>query len=216
VELTWANPVTGPEPDSYVILRDGARVATIPGATRRYLVTGLALVTAYDFELVAVRGGISSLPSRPVRITTALPPLSAALLKWSGQVRDVVVKATTNSYIWEHASDLVDKWSITPDCATIDCDATLTGAIDSDPFRMNLIHKGQTWSGIATPEHTWFCVNPSDRVHTTLTLTLRVSAAAPVDDSWQAIRFNGSISWYIPPLANVCAADTFFLNFNSS
>jgi len=160
VILKWNNPLTGPEPDSYQILREWALIATIPGTTREYLGTGLALFTSYKFQLVAVRGGIRSPRSKPVLVAIAPPSFSAALPKWYGRVSEMVY-------------------------------------------------------GTTTPTNTWYCVDPSARVPTTLNISLKVTAAA-VSGSWHATRFTGNVSWHIPPYSNTCAADTYFLHFGSS
>ncbi|HEU5144006.1 MAG TPA: fibronectin type III domain-containing protein [Dermatophilaceae bacterium] len=52
--ITWAEPTTGGTPASYIVLRDGAEVATVPGSTRSFDDTGLTPATSYRYTVVVV------------------------------------------------------------------------------------------------------------------------------------------------------------------
>ena len=68
ISLGWSSPASGPLPDKYVILRDGAVTATVPGNQDHFNDAGLAPATTYNFQIIAYRGTTRSQPSpRPAR-----------------------------------------------------------------------------------------------------------------------------------------------------
>ena len=56
VTFRWANPASGPLPDSYQILSSGKVLGTVPGTVTSYRVAGLAPDTAYQYRVAALRG----------------------------------------------------------------------------------------------------------------------------------------------------------------
>ena len=82
VAFHWSGPPTGPLPDKYLILSNGAVVGSVPGTVTSYRTTGLAPDTSYQFRVVAERGGQRSARSALLVVRTAIPPVSAA--RWTG------------------------------------------------------------------------------------------------------------------------------------
>src|SRR5580658_4095882 len=70
VAFRWSGPATGPEPTVYEILRDGQVVGQVPGTTTYYRATGLAPATAFQFQVIAIRGSKKSPRSTVLSVDT--------------------------------------------------------------------------------------------------------------------------------------------------
>ena len=149
LEIAWSGPAAGPPPGEYEVLRDGAERTTVRGSVTRYTDKGLAPDTAYSYQVVAVTGDERSAGS-PVLASarTTMPPLSAAVLGWSGQVTEKATSLYPAAPGWpiQPGTTTQDDWSIAPDCSSGPCDAKLSGAYDGWTYTMRL-----TRSGPATP-----------------------------------------------------------------
>jgi Fibronectin type III domain len=73
VQLSWPAPNGGATPDHYVILRDGAQVAEVPGDERSWTNTGLRPGDKFQYEVATRGGGRQSGPSPAATVTTLAP-----------------------------------------------------------------------------------------------------------------------------------------------
>ena len=73
VRLTWPAPNGGATPDHYVILRDGAQLAVVPGDERSWTNTGLRPGDKFRYEVATQGGGWQSGPSPVAEVTTIAP-----------------------------------------------------------------------------------------------------------------------------------------------
>jgi hypothetical protein len=73
VQLTWPAPDGGATPDHYVILRDGAQLAVVPGDERSWTNTGLRPGDKFRYEVATQGGGWQSGPSPVAKVTTIAP-----------------------------------------------------------------------------------------------------------------------------------------------
>jgi chitodextrinase len=80
VKIVWAGPVAGPLPDEYEVLRNGNRVATVPGRRTSFTDESLVPNRSYGYQVVAARGGKQSPASATLTAETApLQPTSLAV-----------------------------------------------------------------------------------------------------------------------------------------
>ena len=73
VRLSWPAPNGGATPDQYVILRDGAQVAEVPGDETTWTNTGLRPGDKFRYEVATRGGGWQSGPSPVAKVTTLAP-----------------------------------------------------------------------------------------------------------------------------------------------
>jgi Fibronectin type III domain len=73
VQLSWPAPNGGAKPDQYVILRDGAQVAEVPGDETTWTNTGLRPGDKFRYEVATRGGGWQSGPSPVAKVTTLAP-----------------------------------------------------------------------------------------------------------------------------------------------
>jgi hypothetical protein len=78
VRLSWPAPKGGATPDHYVILRDGAQLAAVPGDETSWTNTGLKPGDKFRYEVATRGGGWQSGPS-PVAKATVLAPSPVGL-----------------------------------------------------------------------------------------------------------------------------------------
>jgi hypothetical protein len=78
VQLSWPASDGGATPDHYVILRDGAQVAEVPGDQTSWTNTGLRPGEKFQYEVATRGGGRQSGPS-PVAMVTTLAPSPVGL-----------------------------------------------------------------------------------------------------------------------------------------
>jgi chitodextrinase len=96
--ITWAEPARGGTPASYIVLRDGAEVATVPAGpagTRSFEDQGLKPATSYHYTVVVVsqypdsRSApseelvVQTLPVTPTGIKASAATTSSVTLQWA-------------------------------------------------------------------------------------------------------------------------------------
>ena len=86
IAFHWSRPPAGPLPDKYLILGSGTVASSVAGTVTSYRQASLTPATAYQYRVVAVRGGKRSLRSALLTVRTLTPPISQARLQGSWQV----------------------------------------------------------------------------------------------------------------------------------
>ena len=199
ISLGWSNPASGPLPDKYVILRDGAVAATVPGNVNHFKDGGLAPATTYDFRVVAYRGSARSQPSADLRADTRTPRLPQAVFNSFFSVTEKV--QTGDSVI---SGDAVgdtyhDPWTFTSDCAVGPCTTLLEGSIDGEPFSASLkaVGDGSYTGSVAINDYLYCGNDATNYVGSTLVITVEPAAAAVSMGKWAATKLTGSADWFV-------------------
>jgi Fibronectin type III domain len=209
--ISWLGPAAGPPPGQYEILRDGAKDTTVPGSITSYTDQGLAPDTAYSYEVIALTGSERSPASAALSSArTTKPPLSAAVLNWSGQVTETTtwINPSWPSFKTQPGSSAQDDWTITPNCASGPCDATITGTADAWDINTTLTRSGTTYTGTANlGSDAFYCATKSQSSSGTVTITITVKSAETESGAWTATSFSGSETLY-SPAAYSCEANT--------
>ena len=223
IDLGWSGPPSGPRPDSYVILRDGAKVGTVPGSSTSFDDTGLPPATSYDYRVIAYRGGHRSKSSVQRTLATVTPPATDGVLDSDFSVSQQMTGGDPDTTSWyQKDGDMYvatsdgtwsDDWSFSPDSANCDvgpCDATLTGSLDDYDFTMDLSQTGDSYSGSIDIGDNWYCGSNNEYSDTTLQVQLTPTAASVAGLAWEAGSFDTTVTWTIPADADgACSAATF-------
>jgi serine/threonine-protein kinase len=195
VEIAWSGPAKGPVPNRYEVFQDGQEVASIPGSTTNYRDSGLHPDTTYQFKIIAIRGRQRSLPSGTLTVTTTTPPLSDAVLNWSGTVTYKVVAAS--DWQLKVGETMLNTWAFTPLCTSGPCDVTLNGQIYGWSFTARLTRSGSTYSGVAPRGYSngsdWSCGSNTNN-RTALYIQLKAKGAA-WKGQWSITSFTGTVTW---------------------
>jgi hypothetical protein len=192
VAFHWSRPTTAPTPDSYVILRNGAVLRSVPGTVTTYQDTGLAPATTYQYTVAAVSGGKRSAPSTALVVKTLAPAISAARLQGTWDVNTKVTKSPGGTFtVGETATET---WDFTPKCATGPCAVVVSGVLWSHPFTATLTPSGGVYTG-STRAHITHCGPIGSEVDTQNTVALRITVkTAGVDaQQWTARSWVGSL-----------------------
>jgi chitodextrinase len=216
--ISWQGPAAGPPPGQYEILRDGTKDTTVPGSTISYTDTGLAPDTAYSYQVIALTGNERSPASAALpSARTTKPPLSAAALNWSGQVTASVTEIDPPwpGFKTQPGSSAQDDWTITPNCSSGPCDATISGTADGWDIATKLTRSGTTYSGTADLANgTFYCADKSQTSGGSVAITITVKSAATESGVWTATSFSGSESLY-SPAAYSCESNTIYFSVKS-
>ena len=145
VQLSWPAANGGATPDHYVILRDGAQVAEVPGDETSWTNTGLRPGDKFQYEVATRGGGWQSGPS-PVAMVTTLAPSPVGL--------KVASTYTTATLTWKPSplGPAPDKYLVYDQgeqAATLD-GATTTyvehGLLEGAPFQYTVVAEWGTVS----------------------------------------------------------------------
>jgi hypothetical protein len=199
ISLGWSNPASGPLPDKYVILRNGAVTATVPGNQDHFNDAGLAPATTYNFQIIAYRGTTRSQPSLDLRAATQTPQLSDAAFNSVFQVTEGLETNTSTATQDTVGDTWHDHWTFSSKCAVGPCDTRLSGAIDGQAFTAVLTADGNgTYSGTAPVNHYFQCSDSATGyVDSTLQIAVTASAARDSRTQWLATKLSGSVSWVV-------------------
>lgn len=207
VVLTWSGPASGPQPDSYEILADGKDIGSVPGNTTTYSIGQLNPATPYDFKVVAMRDGTQSAASADLTARTQTPPLSAAMLNWTGTMtwKMTALEPPESSWDKQPGDSWQDSWSFSPtSCSSGSCDARLTGSYVNNPFAIQLTRSGATYSGSGPLTEPSTCASSGNSLlPTTMNVSVTVSAAHAAGAQWTATAFSGTAELVISP-AGAC------------
>jgi len=216
--ISWQGPAAGPPPGQYEILRDGAKDTTVPGSTTSYTDTGLAPDTAYTYQVIALTGSERSPASAALSSPrTTKPPLSAAVLNWSGTVTETATEIDPPwpGFKTQPGSSTQDDWTITPNCSSGPCAVTINGTADAWDITTKLTRSGTTYSGTATLANgAFYCATQSQTSGGSVTITITVKSAATQSGVWTATSFSGSESIY-SPAAYSCESNTVYFSVKS-
>jgi hypothetical protein len=196
VSFRWSNPATGPLPDHYTIVRDGAFAGSVPGTVTFYRAARLAPDTPYRFQVVAVRDGQRSARSTVLTTQTLTPPVPDARLTGDSSTHFHVVNTHekeapdyTTGRRWSNT------WTFTPDCTSGPCDVTLSGGIHAATITAHLTRNGAVYTGTASGNNLETCSTSAKRyrVHHRLKITVKVSAANVSNAVWTAGTWAGTM-----------------------
>jgi hypothetical protein len=204
VRIAWAGAPSGPLPDRYEVQRNGRNLASVPGKTTGYLVTGLAPDTAYRFRVIAIRGGKRSSPSSVLIATTPTPPLYDAVLHTSG-LADLTETAGnfTETYNSQFSKRDVgdtwqESWSFVPDCSSGPCAVQVSGSVTGPQFTTALSRNGSAYSGSVAIDNWWYCgSNINNRMDTILNIRLLGVHAKMINGVWTVTSYTGTLVWNI-------------------
>jgi Protein kinase domain/Fibronectin type III domain len=218
--FSWLAPATGPLPDKYVILQNGAVIGTVRGTVSSYEAQGLAPASSYRYQVMAVRGGRDSPKSPVLAESTLTPPISAARLDgtWAAHYRVVgAYPYDPNSPLSNVGKKWTDTWTFTPNCAVGPCDVTLAGAFFGYAFHVSLARAGAVYSGTGRLNNYSYCVYTSNKIRDTVNIHIRVKRAGVASQTWAASSWAGTVNLYEPysPAGN-CYSDTFKMTVRSS
>ena len=194
ITLRWAPAATAPLPDRYLILSDGEEIASVPGTSTAYRLTGLAPATQYAVSVVADWGDRRSLPSSVLSVTTHTPALAAARLSGTWDVHLKVTKAPSGSSA-TIGEKTTEAWTFTPKCKAGPCAVVVSGELWSHPFTATLTRSGAVYTGTGQAHITHCGSFPlqSTNVRNTVTLRLTVKKAKADGQTWSASSLVGTM-----------------------
>lgn len=150
VNVHWSASPQGPVPSQYLVYNGTTQVASLPGTTDSYNLTGLSTGQNYQVSVAARWSSATSAPSSPISAATLDAPLSGS----------VPLAVNTTSTPGSGASLTVgehwtDTWQFTADCTSTRC--TLTDSAEFDPptlqvkqFTVKLSPSGDGYTGSTT------------------------------------------------------------------
>jgi hypothetical protein len=200
VAFHWSDPPTGPLPDKYLIMDNGAVIGSVPGTVTSYRTTGLAPDTSYQYRVVAERGGKRSARSALLEVRTAIPPLSAA--RWTGPWT-VDAKITQGRSTIHGAKRWTGTWLARPRCATGPCSVRLSVAMNGHSFKVTMARAGAVYRGRAQA-HVFPCGTGTSSfpIRSTLTIRIALTAADVSNQAWLATAWRGSMTVVSPYTAS--------------
>lgn len=207
IEFRWSRPPTGPPPDTYLILSNGAVAGSVSGTVTSYRQAGLIPATSYQYNVVAVRGGKRSPQSALLTLRTLTPPISQARLQgpWNVDAKNIGSGAGGQNGSLS--------WQFSPACAVGACDVILDGQNGVHSFTMKLARAGAVYQG-HTAATLYPCGSGANSFPdpATLTIRIRVTAAVGENQVWAATSWVGTMVGtyqYVSSGAFYCPASTF-------
>ena len=219
ISFRWSRPSTGPLPDKYLILSDGTVAGSVPGTATSYTQADLTPATRYPYRVMAVRCGKRSPQSALLTVRTLTPPISQAVLQglWN-------VKVKYMQQVFGYPSETLS-WETDPVCAVGPCDVMLhVTTSDGHTFSVKLTRAGAVYRGQALERFTQ-CgrTSPMFSDPTTLTIRVRVTAAAGQGQAWAATSLAGTMvgtSQYVSlgtsTGTDYCPANTFHVTLSGT
>jgi hypothetical protein len=188
VTVHWSPSPQGPVPNQYTVYNGTTELASLPGTTDSYSLTGLVAGQSYQVSVSARWGSATSAPSTPIQAATLDAPLSGSV--------PLTMKVTSTPgsgaslTVGEHWTDT---WQFTANCASTSC--TLTDSAEFAPpnlqvkqFTVKLTPSGDGYSGSTTAEVT-SCDGVA--VHNTISLSVYPNSGAVANGGWT--KWNGSM-----------------------
>jgi fibronectin type III domain protein len=207
ITFRWSNPPTGPLPDRYLILSNGMVAGSVAGTVTSYRQARLTPATAYQYRVVAVRGGKRSAKSAALAVRSLTPPLSQARLQglW-----DVYAKNIGPARGGQSGSLFLQ---FSPACAAGACGVTVHVKEGRPAYSVTLTRVGAVYQGHAAVDFIR-CGPASNSIPDPATLKFRVRVTAAVGQSqvWAATSLAGTLVGtfrYVSSAAFYCPASTF-------
>jgi hypothetical protein len=212
VTLVWALAGGAPRPTSVEVLRDAARLATLPGSATGWIDGSVDPGTSYEYKVKAISGSTSS-TSAPLDVRTKTPPLSAAALGGRWMMTETVTASTLGNthpgqplkpYTWKFDSACSQqkacpgKWTI-----------VLKGPEAHGSFKWV---NGKYIAGMRD-QPLGFC--NSSGYHASATSEIHVVKAKVVNGKWVATAVAGTYSEYYPA-SNGCFSSIFRAKIDGS
>jgi Fibronectin type III domain len=214
IEFRWSRPPTGPLPDKYLILSDGAVAASVAGTVTSYRQAGLVPAITYQYHVVAVRAGKRSPQSALLTVRTLTPPISQARLQgpWNVYAKNTGPARSSRS------GPLSLQFS--PVCAAGACDVILHGQDGVHSFKMKLTRAGAVYKG-QTVANLGRCGPPANSIPDPITLKLRIRVVAATGENqvWAATSLAGTMvgtSQHVSSSAFYCPAFTYTASLTGS
>jgi hypothetical protein len=199
ISFGWSNPGSGPIPDKYVILRDGAVAGTVPGNVNHFAESGLVPATTYDFRVIAYRGSVRSQSSHNFYVATQAPPLSDAVFNSFFLVNEKIEAGASSVTGDSEGQTWVDEWDFVSSCTLGPCSTELAGEIDGQSFTTKLTPAGDgTYIGTAQIDDYYHCGSDETNYEdSSLYISISAAAAHSVGKQWEAAKISGGITWTI-------------------
>lgn len=212
VSFRWSAPADAPKPDNYLVMRDGANVATVAGDVTAYKDVNLSPGSVYEYTVAAVWGEATSDPSQPLQISTANPSVASARVTGTYSM-DIKVRSSgggslTPGMTWTNS------WDFTPQCSTGPCSVMVSGSIapsgyTTHKFAIKLTRVGGQYTGSTTAHITHCGEKPLVvDVRNTIRISVKVTAGEMDSSVWTATDMTGTMtmsapytsagSWYCP------------------
>ena len=214
ISFRWSSPLRGPLPDKYLILGEGAVAGSVAGTVTSYRQAGLTPASAYQYHLVAVRGGKRSPPSAPLAVRTLTPPISQARLQGSWKIRLKYVRPKRGGRNGTLAGEFI------PACAAGACDVVLHVKQGRYSFTMKLARAGASYKG-QTVVNFYRCGPAGSSIPdpTTLKIRLNVTGAVGQGQAWVANSLTGTMVGtyhYVSAASFYCSASTYTASLNGT
>jgi len=207
ITFRWSNPPTGPLPDKYLILSNGTVAGAVAGTVTSYRQARQTPATAYQYRVVAVRGGKRSPRSAVLAVRTLTPPLSQARLQGPWNVYAKNIRSAPGS----RNGTLM--WDFIPACAARACGVIVHVKAGKHAYKMTLTRAGAAYQGHTEVDFIR-CGPASNSISDPATLKFRVRATAAAGQSqvWAATSLAGTMVGtfrYVSSAAFYCPASTF-------
>lgn len=214
MQFHWSPSPLGPVPDQYVVLSDGDRLATVPGTTTSYAVTGLDPGTTYQYQVAAIWGGHQSRPSAEFDLATLDPPLQGSV-----PVKVKVVSTPGGNASLSPGQNWSDTWTFTPHCTGSRCTLTVDAkwappGYNATSFTVTLAPSGAWYKGSAKAQ-----IANCGPVQTTDTVNLSIIADNGAVDHGGWNSWHGSLVIAMPYTdtgISYCPAQTWNASVTSS
>jgi hypothetical protein len=193
VDVHWSASPQGPTPSQYLVYKGTTQVASVPGTTDSYELTGLTTGQNYQVSVAARWPSATSVPSASIQAGTLDAPLSGSV--------PLTLKVTSTPgsgaslSVGEHWTDT---WQFSADCSATRC--TLTNSAEFDPpdlqvkeFTLTMTPSGDGYSGSTTAQITK-C--GSVAVHNTISMNIYPNSGAVSNGGWT--KWNGTMVLSLP------------------
>lgn len=213
ISLSWSPPASGPLPDKYVILQDGITAGTVPGNVDHFKKDDLAPATAYDFQVVAYRGGRGSQASPDLRAATQTPPLSEAVFNSDFSVTEKLESGGAGVTGDKDGDTWNDDWTFSTNCDLGPCVTHLSGAIDGEAFNAVLKAGGDgNYSGSVPINNYYYCGNSqTNYTDSTLMISVTPVKASAQGTQWRVSKLKGGVTWEIDANPNGNCGDAYLV-----
>jgi hypothetical protein len=139
------------------------------------------------------------------------------VLNWSGQVTERVtsIDPPWPGFKTQPGQSAQDTWTVTPNCSSGPCDATITGTADAWDITTKLTRSGATYTGTANLANgAFYCATKSQTSGGSVSITITVKSAATESGVWTATSFTGYQGIY-SPAAYSCETNTVYFDVKS-